>query len=86
MVAPEVRVETWVDPLPGASTDVVARELEIEEATPIRSTPMSEETSSSLGGLELLDDNLIDPVVVTRSMESWRRTEQWIKVPSEYPE
>jgi hypothetical protein len=41
---------------------------------------MSEMTSTSRGGLELLDDNLIDPSVVARSMESMRRTEQWIKV------
>jgi hypothetical protein len=60
-VAPEVRVETHVDLLPGMSTDVVVREPEIEEAAPIRSAPMSKATSTSCGGLELLDDNLIDP-------------------------
>jgi hypothetical protein len=41
---------------------------------------MSEVTLTSRGGLELLDDNLIDPTVVAHKMESWRRTEQWIKV------
>jgi hypothetical protein len=79
-------VERQVHPLPGAGTDVVVHELIIEEAVPIRSAPMPEETSSSHGGLELLDDNLIDPVVVAQSMESWRRTGQWIKVCCEYPE
>jgi hypothetical protein len=84
-VAPEVRVEKRVDPLPGASTDVVIREPVIEEVVPIRLTPMSETNSSSRGHLELLDDNLIDPAVVDQSMESWHRTEQWIKVRCEYP-
>jgi hypothetical protein len=83
---PEVRVETQVDPLPGASTNVVIREPVIEEAVPILSAPMSKTTSTSRGGLELLDDNLIDPAVVAQSMDSWHRTEQWIKVRYEYPE
>jgi hypothetical protein len=85
-VAPRLRMETRVDPLPRASTDVDVCEPIIEEAALIRSSPMPEATSSSRGGLELLDDNLIDPAVVARSMESWRRTEQWIKVRCKYPE
>jgi hypothetical protein len=68
------------------STDVVVHEPEIEEATQIRSAPMLETTSTSRGGLELLDDNLIDPAVVTLSMESMRHIEQWIKVRCGYPE
>jgi hypothetical protein len=64
--------------------DVVIREPIMEEAALICLEPMSKATSR--GGLELLDDNLIDPAVVARSMESWRRTEQWIKVRCEYPE
>jgi hypothetical protein len=84
--APEVRVETQVDPLPGASMDVVVREPIIEDAALIRSVPMSPTTSTSRVGLELLDDNLIEPAVVAQSMESWRQTEQWIKVCCEYPE
>jgi hypothetical protein len=83
---PEVRVEKRVDPLLGASTDVVVREPVIEEDAPIRSAPMSETTSTSRGGLELLDDNLIDPAIVAWSVESWRRIEQWIKVRCTYPE
>jgi hypothetical protein len=66
--------------------DVVVRGPIIEEATSIRSTPMLEATSSSCGVLELLDGNLIDPAVVAQSMESWRRTKQWINVHFEYPE
>jgi hypothetical protein len=77
-VAPEMRMKTRVYPLPRASTDVVVRETIIEEVAPIRSAPMPEVKSSSRGGLELLDDNLIDTPVVARSMESWCRTEQWI--------
>jgi hypothetical protein len=86
IVAPDVGVEAHVDSLPGMSTDVVVHEPETEETVSIRSAPMSEPTSTSRGGLELLDNNLVDPVVVARNMESWRRTEQWIKVSCEYPE
>jgi hypothetical protein len=85
-VAPEVRVEARVDSLPVMSTDVVVCESEIEEVTPIRSAPMSEAVSTSRGGLELLDDKLIDPAVVARSLESMHRTEHWIKVCCEYLE
>jgi hypothetical protein len=67
-VAPEVRVETRVCPLRGASTDVVVREPVIEEAVLIRLAPMSEATSSSRGGLELLDDNFIDRLL---SLGEW---------------
>jgi hypothetical protein len=84
--SPEVRVETQVDPLPGASTDVVACEPIIEEAVSIHSAPVPEATSTSCGGLELLDDNLIDPAIITQSMESWRHTKRWIKVRCEYPD
>jgi hypothetical protein len=84
VVAPEVRVETHVNSLPGTSTDVVIYEPEIEEATPIHSALMSEAMSTSRGGLELLDDNLIDPAIIARSMESMRHTKQWIKVRCEY--
>jgi hypothetical protein len=36
---------------------------------------MSEGTSTSRGGLELLNDDLVDPAVVARNMESMRRAE-----------
>jgi hypothetical protein len=54
------------------------RETEIQEAVPIRSAPMSEATSTSCGGLELLANNLVDLAVVARNMESMHRAEQWI--------
>jgi hypothetical protein len=31
-------------------------------------------------GLELLADDLVDPVIVARNLESMRHAEQWIKV------
>jgi hypothetical protein len=70
--APEVVVETHVDAHPGTSTEVVMREPEVQEAALIRSAPMSEATLTSRGGLELLDDNLVDPIVVAHNMESMR--------------
>jgi hypothetical protein len=41
---------------------------------------MSEPTTTSRGGLELLADDLIDPAMVARNLESMRRAEQWMKV------
>jgi hypothetical protein len=41
---------------------------------------MRESGTSSHGGLEQLDDELIDPTVVALNMESWRCMEQWVKV------
>jgi hypothetical protein len=79
-------VETHVDVHLGTSTEVVVREPEVQEAAPIRSAPMSEATSTSRGGLELLDDKLVDPVVIARNMELMRHAEQWIKVRCEYSE
>jgi hypothetical protein len=60
--------------------DVVVRSPEIQEAEPIRSALMSEAATTSCGGLELLADDLIDPVMVARNLESMRRAEQWMKV------
>jgi hypothetical protein len=47
---------------------------------------MPETGLSSCGGLELLDDDLIDPAFVSLSMESWHQTENLIKVRGEYPD
>jgi hypothetical protein len=55
---------------------VVVQSLEIQDAAPIRSAPMAEVTSTSRGGLELLADDLIDPTIVARNLESMRRKEQ----------
>jgi hypothetical protein len=60
--------------------DVVVRSPEIQDAEPIRSAPMSETAATSRGGLELLADDLIDPVMAARNLESMRRAEQWMKV------
>jgi hypothetical protein len=55
--------------------DVVVRSPEIQDAEPIRSAPMSEAAASSQDGLKLLADDLIDPVIVARNLESMRRAE-----------
>jgi hypothetical protein len=80
VVAPEVVVEAHVDANPRESTEVVVREPEIEDVAPIRSAPMTEATLTSRGGLELLADDLVDPAVVARNLESMRHAEQWMKV------
>jgi uncharacterized membrane protein len=80
VVVPEVVVGVHVDALPKASTEVVVRSPEIQDAVPIRSTPMAEATSIRRGGLELLADDLVDPATVARNLESIRHMEQWMKV------
>jgi uncharacterized membrane protein len=60
--------------------DVVVRSPEIQDAEPIRVTPMSEAATTSRNGLELLADDLVDPATVARNLESMRRAEQWMKV------
>jgi hypothetical protein len=75
-VAEEVRD----DALPESSLEVVVRSLEIQDAEPIRSTPMSEAAVTSRGGLELLADDLTNPSTVARNLESMRQAEQWMKV------
>jgi hypothetical protein len=79
-VAPEPTEEVHDDVLPEAGVDVVVRSPEIQDAEPIRSAPMSEAAPTSRGGLELLSDDLIDPAMVTRNLETMRRAEQWMKV------
>jgi hypothetical protein len=75
-VAEEVRE----DASPEVSLEVVVRSSEIQDAEPIRSTPMSEATTTSRDGLELLADDLISPATVARNLESMRLAEQWMKV------
>jgi hypothetical protein len=41
---------------------------------------MEQSGGSNRGGLKLLDDELVDPIVVALNLESWRRTELWVKV------
>jgi hypothetical protein len=79
-VAPGVAEEVRDDALPEMSLEVVVRSPEIQDAEPIRSAPMSEAAATSRGGLELLADELVDPAIVARNLESMRRAEQWMKV------
>jgi hypothetical protein len=79
-IAPEATEEVRDDVLPESSMDIVVRSPEIQDAEPIRSAPMLETAATSRGGLELLADELIDPVVVARNLESMRRAEKWMKV------
>jgi hypothetical protein len=67
---------------PEATLQVVVRSLEIQDAEPIHSTPMTETAASSRGGVELLTDELVDPVTVARHLEAVRQAEQWMKVSS----
>jgi hypothetical protein len=80
MVAPRVTEEEHGDALPEVNLEVVVRSPEIQDAEPIRSALMSEATTTSRGGLQLLADDLISPAVVARNMESMRCAEQWMKV------
>jgi hypothetical protein len=79
-VAPGAAEEVRDDVLPKSSLEVVVRSPEIQDAEPIRSAPMSEATTTSHGGLELLADDLVDPATVARNLEALRRAEQWMKV------
>jgi hypothetical protein len=73
------------DVLPEPALEVVVRSPEIQDAEPIRSTPMSKAVTSSRGGLELLADDLVDPATVARHLEAVRQDEQWMKVSSRHP-
>jgi hypothetical protein len=75
-----VAEEVCDDVLPGSNLEVVVRSPEIQDVEPIRSAPMSEAAASSRGGLELLADDLVDPLTVARNLEAMRRAEQWMKV------
>jgi hypothetical protein len=72
------------DVLSEPALEVVVRSPEIQDAEPIRSTPMSEAATSSRGGIELLADDLVDPATVARHMEAMRQAEQWMKVSSRH--
>jgi hypothetical protein len=79
-VAPGVAEEVRDDVLLESSLEVVVRLPEIQDAEPIRSALMFEAAATSRGGLELLTDDLVDPVTVARNLEAMRRAEQWMKV------
>jgi hypothetical protein len=67
---------------PEVALEVAIRSPEIQDAEPIRSAPMTEAATSSRGGVELLADDLVDPVTVARHLEAVRQAEQWMKVSS----
>jgi hypothetical protein len=56
--------------LPESTLEVVIRSPEIQDAEPIRSTPMSGAATSSRGGIELLADDLVDPAAVACHLEA----------------
>jgi hypothetical protein len=67
---------------PEATLEVVVRFPEIQDAEPICSALMTEAVASSRGGVELLADDLVDPVTVARHLEAVRQAKQWMKVSS----
>jgi hypothetical protein len=79
-IAPETTEEVRDDAVSESSMDIVIRLPEIQDAEPIRSALTSEAAATSRGGLELLADDLINPAMVDRNLESMRRAEQWMKV------
>jgi hypothetical protein len=71
--------------LPEPTLEVVVRSPEIQDAEPIRSAPMTEASTSSRGGIELLANDLVDPAMVARHLEAVRQAERWMKVSSHHP-
>jgi hypothetical protein len=67
---------------PEVALEVAIRSPEIQDAEPIHSAPMTEATSSSRGGIELLADDLVEPAMVAKHLEAIRQAEQWMKVRS----
>jgi hypothetical protein len=46
---------------------------------------MSGAATTNRGRIELLADDLVDPVAAARNLEAMRRAEQWMKVSYQYP-
>jgi hypothetical protein len=67
---------------PEVALEVAIRSPDIQDAEPIRSSPMTEAAASSRGGIELLADDLVDPTMVAKHLEAIRQAEQWMKVSS----
>jgi uncharacterized membrane protein len=67
---------------PEIALEVAIRSTEIQDAEPIRAAPMTEATTSSRGGIELLADDLIETAMVAKHLEAIRQAEQWMKVSS----
>jgi hypothetical protein len=53
--------------------EVAIRSPEIQDVEPIRSAPMTEATTSSRGGIELLADDLVEPATVAKHLEAIRQ-------------
>jgi hypothetical protein len=83
--APAMAGEERDDVLPESTLEVVVRSPEIQDAEPIRSSPMCGAATSSRGGVELLADDLVDPAAVARHLEAMRQAEQWMKVSCRCP-
>jgi hypothetical protein len=84
--APTVAEGERGDVLLESTLEVVVCSLEIQDAEPIRSAPMSGAATSSRGGIELLADDLVDPAAVARHLEAMRQAEKWMKVSCRYSE
>jgi hypothetical protein len=83
--APTMAEDKSDELLPDASLEVVVCSLEIQDAEPICSAPMSGAATSSRGGIELLADDLVDPAALACHLEAMHRAEQWMKVSNRYP-
>jgi hypothetical protein len=83
--APAMTEEKRDEVLPDSNLEVVICSPEIQDAEPIHLAPMSGAATSSRGGIELLADDLVDPVAVARHLEAMRRAEEWMKVSCRYP-
>jgi hypothetical protein len=70
---------------PELTLEIVVCSLEIQDAEPIRSAPMSGAATSSRGGIELLADDHVDPAAVALHLEAMRQAEQWMKVNDLHP-
>jgi hypothetical protein len=70
--APGVTEDVHDDALPETSLDVVVRSPEIQDVESFCSAPMSEAAATSRDGLEILVDDLINPAMVARNLESMR--------------
>jgi hypothetical protein len=82
--APAMAEEKRDEVLPESSLEVVVCSPEIQDAEPIRSAPMSGTATTSRGGIELLEDDLVDPAAVVCNLEAMRQAEQWMKVNYRY--
>jgi hypothetical protein len=70
--APATAGEERDDVLPDSTLEVVVHSPEIQDAEPIRSALMFGAATSGRGGVELLADDLVDPVAVARHLEAMR--------------